>query len=186
MLRRIKSSWLVLAGWLVSACLFGGQTGEPASLDCTTSAAPWRVSVNGVSPEQLALAYQGQHRVKLHWSKDPIAIAEAVTLTLDYREQSGTIDSCSGPLRMSVDFSLQANDGTLIDSGQGSLSAARGTLHPAAFSGSGQHFRIVGNFSQEAGALIVRGTLEPRVDAATGDSADFSSDSNGLAGAGGI
>jgi len=185
MVRRVKSSWVVVAGWLVGACL-GGQTGEPTSADCTTSAAPWRVSVNGVSPEQLALAYAGGHRAKLHWSKDPLAITEAVTLTLDFGEQSGTIDDCNDLLSVSVNFSLQADDGTIIEAGQGSLSAARGLLQPARFSGSGQQFLIGGNFSQAAGEVIVSGTLEPSVDAATANSADFSSDSDGFAGAGGI
>jgi len=186
MVRRLKSSWGVLAGWLVGACL-GGQTGEPASADCSSSsAAPWRVSVNGVSPEQLALAYQGEHRVELHWSQDPVTVAEPVTLTLAYQEQRATIDDCYGPLSVAVNFSLLADDGTIIESGQGSLSAARGMLQPAKLLGSGQHFLIVGNFSQATGKVFVNGTLEPRADAATGDSADFSSDSDEFAGAGGI
>jgi len=183
MVWRLKNSWLVLASFLLGACL-GGQTGEPASEDCGT-AAPWRQSFDGVSPEQLALAYQGEHRVKLHWSKDPLAITEAATLTLSSREQSGT-NACNVWLSVPVTFSLQADNGTIIEAGQGSLMADQGTLQPATLSGSGQHFRIVASFRQDAGTLIVSGTLEPRDAAATADSADFSSDSGGLAGAGGI
>jgi len=186
MVRRHKSSWLVLTGWLVSAC-FGGQTGEPASLDvrCTTVVAPWRLAVNGVSPEQLALTYQGEHRAKLHWAKNPDTVTEPVTLTLEYREQSGTFETCFGPLSVSVNFSLRADDGTLIDSGQGSLSAARGVLDRATYAGRGQHFLITGNFSQATGKVRVSGTLEP-TQPATADSAKFSSDSDELGDAGGI
>ena len=187
MVRRFKSSWLVLAGWLVGACLFGGQTGEPTSESCGRSQTPWRQSVNGVSPEQLALAYQGEHSAKLHWSKDPVSVAEPVTLTLDSRKQIGIVDNCNGgQLSVSVNFSLKADDGALIESGQGTLSAAPGMLQPATFSGSGQRFLVVGHFSLSAGKLIVSGTLEPRVDAGTGGSADFSSAADGFAGAGGI
>jgi len=181
---RLKSSWLVLAGWLAGACIFGGQTGEATSEDCSRSAAPWRVSVNGVSPEQLALAYQGEQRVKLHWSKHPVAIAEPVTLTLESREQSGMIVCLL--LSVPVTFSLRADDGTIIDAGQGSLTAGLGTLQSASLSGRGQHFLIGGYFSQPAGKVIVSGTLGPLVDAATPVFADFSSDSSEFAGAGGI
>ena len=181
---RRNSSWLVLAGWLVGACI-GGQTGETSGPpEPCSGALEWRLSVDGVSPEQLALAYQGEHRVQLHWSQGPVTASEAVTLTLDYRKQSGKLDSCSGLLSVTVDFSLRADDGTIIEAGQGTLSAERGLLTPATFAASGQHFRVVGYFSQEAGDVIVNGTLEPR--AGAGDSADFSSDSGGLAGAGGI
>jgi hypothetical protein len=183
MLRRLKGSWLVLAGWLGGACL-GGQTGEPTSGHCSEADAPWQVSVNGVSPEQLALAYRGEHRVKLHWSKDPVGITNAVTLTLDSREQSGTV-ACNDWLAVPVTFSLNADDGTIIEAGQGSLSAARGMLQPAWLSGRGQTFLIVGTFSQEAGDVIVSGTLGPLVDATSAVAADFSSDSDEFAGAGG-
>ncbi|HYP75102.1 MAG TPA: hypothetical protein VER12_04070 [Polyangiaceae bacterium] len=184
MLRRRKGYWLVLAGWLGGACL-GGQTGEPTSGHCSEADAPWQVSVNGVSPEQLALAYRGEHRVKLHWSKDPVGITDAVTLTLAPREQSGTI-VCNNLLSVPVTFSLQADDGTVIEAGQGSLSAARGMLQPAWLSGRGRTFLIVGTFSQAAGDVIVSGTLGPLVDATSADAAEFSSDRNEFAGSGGI
>src|SRR3954468_18341530 len=144
MLRRQSARVLVLASWLVSACL-GGQSGEPASDTCPSNAVPWQQSVDGVSPEQLAVTYQGEHPAKLHWSKNAGAVTEPVTLTLDYRSQSGR--SCNGQLSVSVDFSLRANDGTIIDSGQGSLSVASGGLERALYSGRGQHFRVVGTFS---------------------------------------
>jgi hypothetical protein len=184
MVRLLKWSGVVLAGWLVGACL-GGQTGEPVSLDCNSSAATWRQSVDGVSPERLALAYQGEHRAKLHWSKDAASVTQPVTLTIDSREQSGTI-GCIGQLSVPATFSLHAKDGTVIEAGEGSLSAPRGKLQPAALTGSGQHFRIVGNLSEEAGEVTVSGTLEPRPDAATEGSADFSSEFSGVAGAGGL
>jgi len=75
------------------------------------------------------------HRIKLRWSNDPVAITEAVTLTLDSREQSGTL-VCSS-LSVPVTFSLQADDGAIIEAGQGSLTAAKGKLQPARLSGSG-------------------------------------------------
>jgi hypothetical protein len=168
----------------VSACL-GGQTGEPASGDCPKQAAPWQVAINGVSAEQLARAYQGAHRVKLHWSKDPAAVTEPATLMLDSREQSGTI-ACNDSLSVPVTFSLEADDGSIIETGQGSLTAARGVLQPAWLSGRGQHFLIAAGFSQATDKVIVSGTLGPLVDAITPVVADFSSDSSGLAGAGGI
>jgi len=184
MVRRRQSSWLVFTGWLVGACL-GGQTGEPTSLTCTNRAAPWRQSVDGVSPEQLALAYEGVHRVKLHWAKTPDTVTEPATLTLHYREQSGTAQDCGGALSVAVDFSLRADDGTLIDSGQGLLRAARGVLDRATYSGSGQHFVITGSLSDAMGKVMVSGTLEPRKPA-TADTADFSSDSDELGDTGGI
>ena len=184
---RLKSPWLVLAGWLAGACIFGGQTGEATSdtVPCRVAVA-WHLSVDGVSPEQLALAYQGEQRVQLHWSQSPVTVAEPVTLTLGYREQRATRDACSGLLSVAVDFSLRADDGTIIDAGQGTLSTERGLLTPATFAASGQHFRVVGHFNQDAGKVIVSGTLEPHADPATADSADFSSDATGFAGAGGF
>ena len=180
MVRRQKCSWVILVGWLVGGC-FGGQTGEPLSGECIPRTVPWRESVNGVSPEQLAVTFQGEHLAKLHWSKNPGAVSEPVTLTLTPREQSGTTNTCSAPLSVAVSASLRANDGTLIDSGQGSLSAARGVLEHATYSGRGQHFRIVANFSAAMGEVMVSGRLEP-LEPATADSADFSSDSDGDAG----
>lgn len=180
MVRRHKSSWLVLAGWLVSACI-GGQSGEPTSDTCTLEAVAWQQSVDGVSPEQLALAYQGEHPAKLHWSKNPAAITEPVTLTLDHREQSGA--SCGALLSVATDFSLRANDGTIIDSGQGSLSVFYGVLERASYSSRGQHFRIVGIFSGAMGEVTVSGALEP-LEPAAADSADFSSDSAADSGGG--
>lgn|GEM_PF-1797511 len=184
MVARHPSTWLVFAGWLVGACL-GGQTGEPASLTCTNRAAPWGQSVYGVSPEQLALTYEGEHRVKLHWAKTPDTLTERATLTLDHREQSGTTDDCSGALSVAVDFSFRADDGTLIDFGQGVLRAPRGVLDRATYSGSGQHFAITGSLSDEMGKVMVSGTLEPR-NPATADTTDFSSDSAETGGTGGI
>ncbi|HEY3254029.1 MAG TPA: hypothetical protein VGJ91_08785 [Polyangiaceae bacterium] len=186
MVWRLKSSSvLLLAGWLVGACL-GGQTGEPESDQVTcTHAAAWDQSVDGVSSAQLAFAYQGEHRVQLHWSNDPVTVSEPVTLTLGYREQSGTVNRCNGQLSVSVNFSLRADDGTIIESGQGSLSAAVGMLQPATLSGSGQQFLIAANLGQNAGEVLVSGTLKPRADAATADSADFSNNADGVAGAGG-
>jgi len=174
MVRRHKSSWMVLAGCLVGACL-GGQTGEPMAGEviCTFRTA-WQESVDGVSPEQLALTYQGEHRAKLHWEKNPDTVTEPVTLTLDYREQSGTTDLCNGGLSLSVNFSLRADDGTLIDSGQGSLSAARGEIEHATYSGLGQHFWISGSLSAAMGKVMLSGRLEPRKPT-TADFADFSS-----------
>jgi len=185
MVRRLKGFLLVLACCPIGACL-GGQTGEPTSGDCTTSAVRWQQAIDGVSPEQLALAYQGEHRVNLHWSKDPAAITQSVTLTLNYPQQSATTNDCHGPLSVSVNFSLQADDGTLIESANGSLSAERGTLQPATLSGSGQHFRIAAKFSQAASKVLVSGTLGPLANAMAPVSANFSSDSEGFAGAGGI
>lgn len=176
MVRRHQSSWVVFAGWLVGACL-GGQTGEPASLTCTSRAAPWRQSVDGVSPERLALTYEGEQRVKLHWAKTPDTVTEPATLTLDYREQSGTTHDCGGALSVAVDFSFRADDGTVIDSGQGLLRAARGVVDRATYSGSGQHFLITGSLSEAMSKVTVSGTLEPR-EPATADTADFSSDSD--------
>jgi len=183
MVRRHQRSWAVFAGWLVGACL-GGQTGEPTSLTCSSRAAPWRQAVDGVSPEQLALTYEGEHRAKLHWAKNPGTVAEPATLTLDYREQSGTTDDCSGALGVAVDFSFRADNGTLIDAGQGLLRASRGVLDRATYSGSGQHFLITGSLSEAMGKVLVGGTLEPR-ESATADTADFSNDSE-IGGTGGI
>jgi hypothetical protein len=179
MVRRHRIFWVVLAGWLVGACI-GGQTGEPTSDDCTNSVR-WQQSLEGVSPEQLALTYRGEHPAKLHWSKNPEGVSEPVTLTLSYPEQSGAIENCFRALSVAVNFSLRAKDGALIDSGQGSLSAARGVLEHADYSGRGQHFRIVGNFNAAMGEVTVSGVIEPG-DPATADSADFSSYSDNDAG----
>jgi len=154
-------------------------------LTCSSRAAPWRQSVDGVSPEQLALTYEGEHPAKLHWAKNPSTVAEPATLTLDDREQIGTTDNCSGALSVAVDFSFRADDGTLIDSGHGLLRAARGVLDRATYSGSGQHFLISGSLSEAMGKVLISGTLEPR-EPATADTADFSSDSDELGDAGGI
>ena len=151
----------LLGAWLLGACL-GGQTGEPTSdhVDCVEGV-PARETVQGVSPEQLALAYQGEHHAELQWASDPTTVTQQIALTITPTDKSGVKDACWYELRVPVHFSLVSADGSVMETGEGVLSAALGTLGPARFTARGQRFDVYAEFTQVSGALVVSGTLTP-------------------------
>src|SRR6476620_3163983 len=97
--------WLAIA-FAVPGCI-GGQTGDPGNAgSCVTIAVPRDKEVSGVSPAELARAYQGRHTATLTWnSRDGGAPYrdDQITVVITYDGADGSMcDNLGVPIGLQI------------------------------------------------------------------------------------
>ena len=140
--------WLVaaLSTCVLGGCL-GGQTGQPASLDCVET-----------SDSRLGKVYLGEHHLTLHWL-DGMASDEALMISVADSGKVASYDQCSQEDRAVVRLHVSTVSGSVSEEGNGVFSAAHGTLTPAQFTLVGSRFTIQGTWTGAPDAARVHGEL---------------------------
>jgi hypothetical protein len=142
--------WVTLA----MGCL-GGQTGQPASLDCgstpSSASAAWR----GTTVAEAARAFEGTYAAGLLWYEEPrnaashttVQLQDSVQLSLAYTGGKATQYDCVEELKVPVSVTLTGSSSGLAESGKATL-----TIQPSSHG-------LVGSLHYESPSISFDATL---------------------------
>jgi hypothetical protein len=147
----------------VAGCFLGGQTGEapqtePPGGTCV-SVVPAGEKVSGVSPADLAHAFEGSHTAQLVWTSFPdggSGQGGTITIVITYQGDAGT--ACSN-LEVPVSVEVITSDGAVHASGFGTLASAVGSTSAAKLSFGNGGPQLSADLKQVNGMVTLSGTV---------------------------
>lgn len=160
--RRGLSVWLASAILLVGC--FGGQTGEPASVaSCEPQTVSRDQSVDGVSPAELARAFEGRHTAPLGWhpwnGRDgaPPPDNDEIAVTVTYE---GADASLCDELQVEVALDVTTKFNGVHETGKVNLFATPGVLDSVSLRFSGNRVDVDATLNRVDGVVTLSGTLD--------------------------
>jgi hypothetical protein len=131
---------VLTAAALATACLDGGQTGQPSAASCDPPT--WLKpggSWHGSTVRGAAQAFDGIYSAGLEWREEPrsstiqtpVDFVDSVQLTITYSNENAT-RTCGDQLSVPVSVSLSSSASSLVESGIGTLTIAASSRSPSA------------------------------------------------------
>ena len=163
---------------------FGGQTGQPGSLQCGSTT---QATYEGRTAAEWTKPYEGEYRARLQWltaepsspSARVIAFEDAVTIELHYEGVLGMVNSCGRDYDVPVSVDVKTDASALAEHGTGTLSFSAASLAALDFDGSVVSLQAQLLSGAGAGAAALEGSLVPRADGAPGVAAELRPLTNG-------
>lgn len=166
--------------FLVGACPLvaceGGQTGQPSANSCSGRIVPAGERVNGITPAELARAFEGRYTAALRWLGLPDAGSppanDEITIVVTYEGADGTT-SCGFDLGVEVSVDITTRDTGVHETGRATLSAPAASTDLATLAFSGVRVNAVVTLRRAGGAVQISGTLESLATDLPGKRAEF-------------
>jgi len=167
-----------VAGALAVVGCLGGQTGDPGgSAVCVQNKVGAEQRVPGVSPADLARAFEGSHAAALRWSTKKPGDAgvripdDAITITVAYADGDG-LTGCDD-LSVSVTVDITTRDSGIHETGAATLEAREGSTDNATLHFAGEQVVVSATLQRSQGAVELSGSLQAKGTGLPGDTAQF-------------
>jgi hypothetical protein len=133
--------------------------------------------VNGITPAELARAFEGRYTAALRWlgspdAGSPPASDDEITIVVTYEGADGRT-SCGFDLGVEVAVDIATRDTGVHETGKATLSAPAGSTDLATLVFSGVRVNALVTLRRSAGAVQISGTLESLATDLPGERAEF-------------
>src|SRR5205809_6639329 len=159
---------VLMVGAGLSAACTGGQTGQPnIATSCPPRTVPADERVKGISPSELARAFEGRHTSALQWlrvgSGSPdsgsLPANDEITVGITYRGVDGETH-CEVDLQVEVAVDITTRDTGVHEVGQATLLAPTSSMDLAGFAFRGTRVDAFVTLRRSGGVVEISGSLD--------------------------